>query len=516
MDKDWTPALVATFVFLVFYGFAPPAQFLQWDDATNLIHNDKWRGWSRENLEWMWRTRHYGPWQPLSWFSWAFDYKLWGLDPAAFRRTNVILHALTAGLLVLAFRRLFPRGRSIAFGAVGAALFFALHPLRVESVLWVTERRDVLSGLFAVLSIYLWSDDRRRLSAFAFLCAVLSKGTAIAVLSFIFMIDVLVRRHEARKSVMSLLPHAAIGLVAACKNLGGFSTGDLHGLNLAFGDRVLVALSGAWFYLSKTFLPFNLSPYYALPLHANEIRLASYPGAIAALAVTASCFHRSIRSWAVPAWFSFLVALAPVSGLLQNGRQAAADRYTYLSCLPFAVVFGLALDRLRPRFAFAALSVLSVLLAAATIRQSSYWRDDVSLWTRAVSVEPGAYLPQSNLSVALMAAGRSDAAVPYLEESIRLEPRDVEARVNLGSILAARGDSAGAERLFREALSLRPEDAPAAVNLANLRARMGDRKSAVLLLEGVLSRDPSFAAARANLGVLLRLERAAARQRARR
>lgn len=516
MNKDWTPALVAAFVFLVFYGFAPPAQFLQWDDAVNLIHNDKWRGLSRENLEWMWRTRHYGPWQPLSWFSWAVDDKLWGLDPAAFRRTNVVLHALTAGLLVLVFRRLFPRERSTAFGAAGAALFFALHPLRVESVLWITERRDVLSGLFAVLSVYLWLEDRRRLSAFAFLGAVLSKGTSIAVLPFIFMIDVVVRRHEARKSVMSLLPHAVIGLFAACKNLGGFSTGDLHGLNLALGDRILIALSGAWFYLSKTFFPINLSPYYALPLNGNEIRLGSYPGAISALAVTVLCFHRSIRSWALPVWFSFLVALAPVSGLLQNGRQAAADRYSYLACLPFAVLFGLALGRLRLRSALAVLSVLSVLLAAATIRQSSYWRDDVSLWTRAVSVEPEAYLPRSNLSVALLSAGDPAAAVPHLAAAIRLEPRDVEARVNLGSILASRDDVAGAENLFREALSLRPGDPSASVNLANLRAKAGDRRGAIRLLEGVVARDPSFAAARFNLGILLRSDPSPARRRARR
>ena len=223
MKKDWTPALVAAVVFIVFYGFGPPAQFLQWDDAANLLNNDKWRGLSWEHLKWMWNTRHYGPWQPLSWFSWAVDNQLWGLDPAAFQRMNILLHALTAGLLVLVFRRLFPRERPIVFGAAGAALFFALHPLRVESVIWITERRDVLSGFFAVLSIYLWLEDRCRLSAFAFLGAVLSKGTSIAVLPFIFIIDAVVRRRDARKSVASLLPHAVIGLFAACKNLGGFT-----------------------------------------------------------------------------------------------------------------------------------------------------------------------------------------------------------------------------------------------------------------------------------------------------
>ncbi len=285
-----------------------------------------WRGMSWENLKWMWHSRHYGPWQPLSWLSWCIDLQLWGLDPEAFRRTNVAFHAITAGLFLLVCRRLLPRGLSAPLGAAGAALFFALHPLRVESVIWITERRDVLSGFFAVLSIYLWLEDRRRLSAFAFLGAVLSKGTSIAVVPFIFIIDTVVLRRDARKTVASLLPHAVIGLFAACKNIGGLYAGDLHGLNLGAVDRVLVALSGAWFYLSKTFLPFNLSPYYALPLNGNNIRQVSYLGALLALLVSALCFHRKVRAWAVPVWFSYLLALAPVSGLLQNGRQAAADR----------------------------------------------------------------------------------------------------------------------------------------------------------------------------------------------
>lgn len=467
---------VAALVFVVFYAFAPQARFLQWDDAKTLLDDPLWRGLSWVNLKWMWASRHYGPWQPLSWLSWAVDYKLWGLDPEAFRRTNVALHAVTAGLFFLACRRLLPRASStLPLGAAGAALFFALHPLRVESVLWITERRDVLSGFFAVLSLLAWVEDRRVVSAFAFLGAVLSKGTSIAVVPFIFFIEVAIRRQPARKTVVSLLPHAVIGLFAACKNLGSLSGGDLHSLNLAFGDRVLVSLAGAWFYLSKTFLPFNLSPYYALSLNGNGIRLESYPGALLALLVSALCFHRRVRAWAVPVWFAYLIALAPVSGLLQNGRQAAADRYSYLACLPFAVVFGLALGQLevrRPRAAAGVLLAGVFFLATATVAQAQYWRDDISLWTRAVGIMPTAYLPNSNLSVALLVAGRGEDAIAYLEASIRLEPRDAEARVNLASIRAAKGDNEEAIRLFEEVVALR-------------------------------ANDPSFASARYNLGILL-------------
>jgi tetratricopeptide (TPR) repeat protein len=203
-----------------------------------------------------------------------------------------------------------------------------------------------------------------------------------------------------------------------------------------------------------------------------------------------------VRAWAVPVWFSYLIALAPVSGLLQNGRQAAADRYSYLACLPFAVLVGLALDRLRPRVAAAALAVVSLFLMVATVRQSSHWRDDVSLWSRAVAVESQAYLPRSNLSVALLVAGEGDKAVPHLEAAIRLEPRDAEARVNLASILAAKGDERGALPLFQEAVALRPVDpsfASARFNLGVLLIRAGRKNEGLAQMREAARLDPSLA-----------------------
>ena len=468
---------ISVVVFIVFYAASPPAAFLQWDDAANLLSNDKWRGLSLAHLKWMWSTRHYGPWQPLSWLSWAIDFKLWGLDAESFRRTNIALHSLTAGCFFLACRRLLPRETStpLPLGAAGAALFFALHPLRVESVVWITERRDVLSGLFVVLSLLAWLKDGRFLSAFAFVGAVLSKGTSIAVLPFIFFIEVCIRRQGARKTVAGLLPHAVIGGFAAWMNLGGFQTGDLRGLDLGAVDRILVSLSGSWFYLSKTVFPFGLSPYYELPLNGNAIRLGSYPGALLALLVTGLCFHKKIRAWAVPVWFAYLLALAPVSGLLQNGRQAAADRYSYLACMPFAVAFGLAVELLKVRRPLTAAGVLLAvigILSTATAYQAQYWKNDITLWTRAVSIMPTSYLSNSNLSVALLVSDRGSAAIPYLEKAIQLEPRDAEARVNLASVLASQNDDAGAIRYFGEAVALR-------------------------------ANDPAFASARYNLGILL-------------
>ncbi len=486
--------MVAVTVFMVF-SCAPAARFLQWDDAANLINNDKWRGLSFENLKWMWLTRHYGPWQPLSWLSWAINFKCSGLNAEAFRRTNVFLHAASAGLFYLVCRRLLPREKNSVYAAAGGALMFALHPLRVESVVWITERRDVLSGFFSLFSIWLYVENRKSLSFISFAGAVLSKGTAVATVPFIFLIDVYLMDVPARKAVKYILPHAVIGLFAACKNLGGFSTGDVHALPLPLFDRLLVAASGAWFYLEKTLLPINLSPYYALSLNGNAIRQESYPSAFLALLVTGLCFHRRIRSWALPVWLAYLLALAPVSGLLQNGRQSAADRYSYLSCMPFALLFAFFLTRLRERAALVAVSCVALILSAATVAQAAFWRDDVTLWSRAVSVQPDAYLPNSNLSVALLMAGRGPAAIPFLENAIRLEPRDAEARVNLAWLVAARGDAARAITLFREAVDLKPNDpsfAAARFNLGLLLAREGHKSDGLAQMREAVRLDPSL------------------------
>lgn len=401
-----------------------------------------------------------------------------------------MLHAVTAGLFFFACRRLLPHGKNISLGAAGAALFFALHPLRVESVIWITERRDVLSGLFAVLSIYLWLEGRRRFSALAFLCAVLSKGTAIAVLPFILLAD-----RTALKGWRSLVPHAGIAVFAVVMNLGGFKTGELPALDLTLWERVLVAGNGAWFYLSKTILPIGLSPYYALPLNGDSIRQVSYPGALLALLITAACFRPKVRAWAGPIWFAYLLALAPVSGLFQSGRQAAADRYSYLACMPFALLFGHWIERLKARQAYVLLASVTLIFAAATIRQSSYWANDITLWTRVVDIEPESYLPRSNLASAYLSAGDGLAAVPHLEAAIILEPRDAEARSSLGFILASRGEYDRAIKLFRDCVALRPNDlkfAGARFNLGVLLIQRGQKSDGLAQLREAVRQDPSL------------------------
>ena len=500
--KEALAAAFAALAVLLVYAAAPPARFLRWDDAANLLDHERWRGFSLAHLKWMWTTRHYGPWQPLSWLSWAVDHALWGLDPAGFRRTNAVLHALAAGLAALAARRALgealPKAgeRALLVGALGAALVFALHPLRVESVAWITERRDVLSGVLAMGALLAWLEERRRLSAALFALALLSKGTAVAFLPIVFAFELAVRRRRASDVLRALAPHGALAAAAAFMNLRGFAGGELRAPDISLLDRLLLAGNSAWFYLAKTLLPAGLSPYYALPLDMGAARLGLGAGAAAALGLTAIACAPRIRSWALPSWLAYLAALAPVSGLLQNGRQFAADRYSYLPALPYAFLAGAGLVRLAgraPRAAAGALAALALILSSLTVRQTSFWANDVALWSRAVALQPDSYLPRSNLAQALLAAGRGPEAAPHYEAAIRLEPRDAHARVNLATIYEGAGRAADAERLYREAVALEPNDALARFNLGALLVGRGRRAEGVSELKRALALDPSLA-----------------------
>ncbi|MEQ1919458.1 MAG: hypothetical protein ABL955_09675, partial [Elusimicrobiota bacterium] len=178
-------ALTASLPFLP----ALTAPFLQWDDALNLAENQSWRGFSPANVRWMLTTMFGGPYQPLSWFSYAVDFSLWGANPSAMRMTNYVLHGLSAGLLFLVVEELFTHAapassaRERLIAALFASLFWAVHPLRVESVVWLTERRDVLSGFFYLLAVWLYLRDPEKplRPLFAFCLAVLSKASVITL-----------------------------------------------------------------------------------------------------------------------------------------------------------------------------------------------------------------------------------------------------------------------------------------------------------------------------------------------
>lgn len=545
------------------------ADFINWDDPLLILDNLNFRGFSTEHLRWMFTTTLLCHYEPLTWLSWALDYKLWGLRPEGYHFTNVLLHALNAGFFFLLAGRLLrgadPRARWT--GALAAAALFAYHPLRVESVAWVAERRDVLSGFFLLLALlaYLRFIDggagRTRwygASLLLTLFSLLSKAAGMTLAPVLVVLDVFplgrlswdVRRWRepgAKKVLMEKIPFLLLGLGAAVmagraqiqSNAAPPLDAYAH-----LGARLIQAGYVLFFYLAKFFLPVRLAPAYGYPAGfpwGNPI----FPiAAVLALGVTAWAAVRGKTRPALAAgWFCHGLLLAPVSGIFQSGPQMAADRYTYLPGMVWALLGGAAavryLPRLRPAargLALAAGVLLAAVLAGATRVQCRHWRNAETLWTHAAAVLPESADAQSHWGSVLLQQGRTrdaldrfahaleinpvhqpallqagesfakaglpDRAELLYREVLRLNPRFAEAHRRLGDLRLIRGDAAGAEDSYREAVRWRPNDGELWDRLGVARMRQERDDDARASFERALALGPRDPHAYNNLGIL--------------
>jgi tetratricopeptide (TPR) repeat protein len=540
------PFLAVLFVVLAFSP-AIHAGFLNWDDDRNFLANPHYRGLGPGQLHWMWTSFHMGHYVPLTWMSHGLDYLLWGMNPLGYHLQNVLLHAANAVLLYFIARRILaaaaePEGasRDDAPGiggmpparahdanpgmesvapAVFAALLFALHPLRVESVAWITERRDVLSGFFYFLAIlcYLRSlDPARRRTAWyraalaAFTAAVLSKASAVTLPAVLLVLDFYPLRRlggqsgwwsgPARRVYAEKLPFLVIAAAGAA--VAPLALGPVPQLDAA--GKLAVSAYSLAFYVWKTLVPVGLSPLYPMPDH---VRLAE-PRFLASIAVvvllTASAWTMRRRwpgLWA--AWVAWCVLLLPISGLIQNGPQIAADRYTYLAGAVAALAFAGVVSRARvgrgllPNAVLAAATVLAGIL---TFKQADTWHDSERLWTHALRTGSGGPIAQNNLGNALASNGKLEAAATQYREAIAGRTGYPEAHNNLGVVLSRQGrfDEAIAE--FRQAILQRPEYADAQVNWGVALGQAGKQLEAIEHFREALRLDPGNAQAHAAWG----------------
>lgn len=490
MRRAFFPALVAAAAFAAFLPSLGNG-FINLDDGWYLVNNHEFKGWTLEHLRWMFtpwpRGGHYSP---LTWMSLALDWSLWGMRPMGFHLTSLALHAAGAAVFYLVALRLFEEARAPgqAGAALLAALFFAVHPLRVESVAWASERRDVLSGLFYLLTIHFYL--RRRLGAglACFAASLLSKGMAMTLPFALILLDLYPlgrisssprawlrppERSVWLEKVLFLAPAAAIAGVTVHLQVASGSVWALEKIHVLW--RVGVACYGLMFYVAKTLLPLSLSPLYPMPSNLPAMAPTFALCALGAAAVTALAVLRAKRQPALVAvWAFYALSIAPVSGLVQIGPQIAADRYSYLPCLGFALLYGWAVSRLPARAAMAAGGMSVLLLAGLTWRQTSVWRDSETLWAA--------------------------TAAAY--------PRHAPARLFLGNLSAGQGKDEEAAALFLEALSIEPRYGAAHNNLANLLVRMGREQKSLDHYAAALEASRGHKAVHYNWGVaLLRLGR---------
>ena len=507
-----------------FVAFVPTlgAGWVNWDDDVNFTTNLGFRGLGAANLRWMFTTPLLGHWIPLTWLTLGANYAMGGMNPAGYHLVNVLVHALAAGVFFLVARRLLraaagggPGGWPVELGAALAALVFGVHPLRVESVAWITERRDVLCTLFYLLAVwaYLRGVQRgpegerilagrwRALTIAAFVASLTSKSMSMTLPATLVLLDVYPLRRLGlgwRRLAWEKVPFALLGGAAAGGALLAVSRGATW---TGFDDYSLAARAAMsaysfWFYAWKFAWPVGLSPLYELPARVEPLA-PRFLGPLLAVPALTLVLVLLRRRWpaGLAAWTQSLIVLLPVSGFAHSGYQLAHDRYSYLSGLGFAVLVGGGLAwTLRMRAAgrvgrpvTATLVAAAVLvvggLGAGTWQQSRVWHDSESLWRSAIDADPTCMLCYNNLGHALLAVGRHREGEALFRQAIALRPERAGPWNNLGTSLALQQRYAEAEGPYARAVELsggRLRDAVA--NLGRLRVVQGRYAEAIPLL----------------------------------
>jgi tetratricopeptide (TPR) repeat protein len=463
-----------------------------------------------------------GHYMPLTWMTLGLDYVLWGMRPGGYHLTNLVLHALAAAAAYFVTLRVLaavaaeprttvaaePRATIIApepraalrFAAAVAALVFAVHPLRVESVAWITERRDVLSGLFFLLAIacYLRAlDDAETArgrwywtSVGVFVLALLSKAITVTLPAVLLLLDVYPLRRlgpgrrvtgaAARRVWLEKAPFVALSVAGAVMAVvAQRSVSALTELAvIGWPQRLGLSVYGLAFYAWKTLAPTGLAPLYEAPYDYDTLT-PWFLGSAALVLVAGAALGFGWRCWpgAAAAGAGYLVLLLPVLGLVHFGPHIAADRNTYLAGLVPGMLAGGVVLRLWhgrgatvARAAAAAAAVVVVVLIVLTWRQSGVWRDSETLWQHTLRVSPSS-MAHAKVGEILDDTGRSEASLEHFREAVRLHPDNVWAHNGWGIALGNLGRLDEAIAQFRSALALRPTYVEAQENLRVARAR---------------------------------------------
>jgi Tfp pilus assembly protein PilF len=447
-------------------------------------------GITLEGVRWAFSSMQMGNWHPLTWLSHMLDVQFFGAGPLAPHIVNLVLHIVnTLLLLVLLAKMTGDSWRS----AIVAALF-AVHPLHVESVAWVSERKDVLCALFFLLTIAAYlrflesrSPGRYLLLLAAFGAALMSKPMAVTLPFVLLLLD---RWPLARFSagagafriVLEKVPLFALSILSGgvtyLAQEGGHAVSAIPDLPMA--DRVANAAVSYVRYLRKTVWPIDLSAFYPLPSNGHPAWL-TWAAAISLVALSAVVLREvNRRPWLFTGWFWFLGTLVPVIGLVQVGAQSMADRYSYIPHMGLfiAAVWGvgeLARTERWRRLLAAAVGLAVAACAFSTWRQVPYWRDEVALFRHATEVTERNAFSYYNLGAAFAKQGKAGEAVGCYEEALSLAPGFLKARYNLATALAESGKRREAVIQYRILLQAAPDHPEALNNLAYLYATADER-----------------------------------------
>jgi len=495
--------------------------FTGYDDGEYVVDNVHVRtGVSGENVAWAFRAAHSNNWHPLTWISHALDATMFGLNPTGHHLTSLLLHIGNTVLLFLWLSGATGRKGCSAFVALG----FGLHPVHVESVAWVAERKDVLSTFFWLLALLAYTAYTkkpglvRNLLVAALLAAgLMSKQMLVTLPLLLLLLDwwPLGRRENFRWLMLEKMPLLALSALACAVALwaqraGGAVAGlDQLPLKLRLPNAALAYLR----YLAKTAWPVELSVLYPFPL--GGIAAWKVVTALAALAgISAMVFVlRTSRPWLAAGWAWYVITLLPVIGIVQVGMQAMADRYLYVPMIGLLIAMAWeCAERWGDRRALPVLAAVWLLaLGVLAWRQVHVWKDGVTLFEHAVAVTSDNFIAHNNLGVELDRRGRSEEALVQYRETLRLRPGDHNGTRNFAMASFAKGERLFAQAKYdegmavlQEGLQYQRQNALAHTYIGLILTAQGKPAAAVPALETALGIDPSLA--RAHMGLAVALE----------
>lgn len=516
------PLPIGIFLFLIVFGVFSPClwnHFTNFDDPTYVIWNPHVHsGLNWRTISWAFGSFYAANWHPLTWLSHAIDVQLYREHAWGHHLTSVLLHSMNTALLALV---LIKATGSIWRSSI-VALLFGIHPLHVESVAWIAERKDVLNGFFSLLTLLAyvrWAQDvaqrSKRWYLVALICFVLSlmaKPMSITLPILLLLWDYwplqrLQSRNSIHAAVVEKIPFVLFAIVCTGATIAAQGLGGAIKVTIPLWLRNSNAVVSVVRYLWKLIWPHDLAAYYPYTIPSSvEVWLCIFLLLASSVAVFV---WRHRLPWLFVGWWWFLISLVPVIGVIQIGTQAMADRYMYWPSIGLLVglVWSVAYFAQKAVWArSAALAVnCSVVLAFSvlTVRQIGFWKDSETLFRHALAVTQDNPLAELNYGVALSDRAAYDAALVHLREAVRIAPQFPDAHLNLGMTLHEQGQLNEAIAEFEAAIRLTPDYSKAHANLAIAFQEKNDFERAMIEYREALRLEPVSPDVRVGFGLAL-------------
>lgn len=512
----WLGGIILLLISFFIYKPALENKFTNYDERAYVSENGSIRQFNGEMISREMGTFFMGNYHPLTMISYAIDYSLYGMDPKGYILTNILLHLVACLFLYILLIKITRN----SYASLAGALLFSLHPLHVESVAWIAERKDVLYTAFlsmALLSAYLWLTQQSKLfwllTLLLFILACLSKGMAVVFSPIVILMGVSIQLQQGKefkwKEILNpmYVPFIAISLVFGYVAI--LAQAEAEAIRndtggLPFYSKILYPAYGIWFYLQKFIFPIPLSAHYDYPSLKNIMLLVS-PVLVTGIGFALWYFRNKFPEWLL-AFVFYLFAISIVLQILPVGKAIAADRYFYFASIGFSIALAWRLSRIKKDIIAIVFAGIFILMGfTLTIPRIKIWKDSRSLWEDTFKENQNVPFVLFNLGVSLEKTGKENdmRSIELYKKALSIDSSYFEPYNNLGILLNQYGNPDLALPLYYKALQLNPKHSDTYNNLATALQALGRYEEALNIFKQSLDTDPNNPSPHNNLGTLL-------------